>query len=84
LRYISFILLVLNFILTLALRGSYFLDNFAGLAMGIYAWVLSHWSLAYYFDVCLFGYTIYERNENAAKKCQNPLKNCDQRINQFK
>jgi len=81
--FLSIIALAGNFFLTTALKGQYFIDNFGGLLLGHYLWVMAHHKLSYWVDVRLFGMTVYERYPNIPTKCDKPFYKCNQKINQW-
>ena len=61
---LSLIALAGNFYMSLCLKGHYFIDNFGGVIMGYYLWLITSNWLCYYVDVRLFGMTINERFEH--------------------
>jgi len=74
-------LLLVDFGLTLSLRGNYFIDNFGGFFAGLYFWKLCHWKLAYFVDSKLFGLRLGDRFPRIAKECENPVRRCGAAIN---
>ena len=64
LKYLSGLALVANFYLSTALKGNYIIDNYGGIVIGYYLWIVSNNWLSYYIDVRMFGMTIHERFPN--------------------
>ena len=71
---ITLISLLLNFFLTTILKGQYFIDNFGGLTLGSYLWIISRERLSYYIDSKVFGMTLFDRYPHVQTKCSNPFK----------
>lgn len=59
--HLALVALIGDTYLSLVLRGHYLIDNFGGIVIGHYLWIVSRNWLSYYVDVKLFGMTVYER-----------------------
>ena len=68
---LAIVALVGNFYLSLCLKGHYLIDNFGGLMIGVYMWIVSNNWLSYFVDVKLFGLTLYERFSHIPTECKN-------------
>ena len=58
---LSLIAFIGDFYLSLCLKGHYFIDNFGGVTLGYYIWLVTNNWVCYWVDVKLFGMTMHER-----------------------
>ena len=70
---ISLIAMLGECYLSLCFRGHYTIDNFGGIMLGAYLWLVSNNWLSYYIDVKLFGMTLHERypDDQIQTECAN-------------
>mmetsp|Transcript_16452 Transcript_16452/g.27921 ORF Transcript_16452/g.27921 Transcript_16452/m.27921 type:complete len:325 (+) Transcript_16452:234-1208(+) len=73
LMWVSLLALVGDCYLSYILKGHYLIDNFGGIALGYYIWLVTNNWLCYFVDVKVFGMTIHERfpNQQLQSDCQN-------------
>lgn len=79
LQWLSFVAFVGDFYLSLMLKGHYLIDNYGGLVLGYYIWIVSNNWLSYYVDVKLFGMTLHERFTYIPTQCGM----CETEINKW-